>query len=273
VALGACLLNPICAGILLGVGIAAALLWLSTASRVQDRTQSNDGPCPTNDDPSDYLPFLDGDDILCNLRRYGGSYSPYGIATYEALRFYGHDVQVLTGRSFVTFGASGRYSPPDPVFPDGMTNPSGGIIYLNPPDAVYLSGTRADRMATLAEELYHAAQFFGVVGSAGCNTALLPGEFAAKTAKLGWILTSKIDVTKFAHTAELDFQGSLDSYIFALYSSLGDPYTTPLFRNAQTGQPATCFTGTPPLLPSSTGYNMLVDSCGIPLIVRQLVRV
>lgn len=207
------------------------------------------------------------------------------MANYESLRFSGHIVQVVTGASFVAPTVNGSYSPPDPVFPDGMMNPSGGIIYVNPPDFGYLPGTRADRLATLVEELYHAAQFFGVVGSAGCNTALLPGELSAKTAKLIWIQTSQIDRSKFLHTAELDFQDSLDSYISLLYGNLGDPYTTPLFRNASTGQPASCFTRTPPQLPQSTSYNAgytsfvsysnsPLDMCGIPVMLSQsLARV
>ncbi|MEM9954984.1 MAG: RHS repeat-associated core domain-containing protein [Chloroflexota bacterium] len=257
---------PAC-GILIGclgiVGALAALAALTTSQVDVNISTSTSitttaGECPTDYHPGTYFPFLNESDILCNLRKHGGGRNPFGTATYEMLRY--NNKAPVINPNFPMFDANARYAPPDPIWPDGQYYEPGGIIYVSPPSITVPRGTRADRLASLVEEIQHAAQFFGFDNGRGCNTRLIEGEIAAKGVKLLWMTLSNIEPASFTHTAEAEFQDSLGTYVRNLY---GGDESTPLFRNALGN--ATCVTELtsrdfPTSVAMSIGYNPF-DMC------------
>jgi hypothetical protein len=125
------------------------------------------------------------DDLLCWLDNLLGYEHSSLYRTLESQ--YGVDINFKPSPS--TSGVSFAY-----------TEGKSGIIY-SPHPADGEKGTRADRLASFVEEVWHAAQFHDMAGGVNCRSSLREGEEQAQTKKFVW----KSTVTLINYVPEAAF--------------------------------------------------------------------
>lgn len=180
--------------------------------------------CPTNRHPGSRHPFASAYDMRCNLNCYNGSI-PYvgylGLAWFHGVR-----MEMLAGNGVVPgvflYPGQNLRGLDDPLLL-GMNvgydsdivalsqrTSRGGTIGVRQTNANH---TRATRMATLVEEITHAANYHGFFGDCTQMSAR-DNERIAKTAKVAWIAISGIELMHFFNPETLfdDIAGAIGRY-------------------------------------------------------------
>jgi RHS repeat-associated protein len=182
--------------------------------------------------PDSSIAFDGPNDLLCNLKCYNGNLQ---VEAFGRVQARGVNL-VIPAQLKLTYGlfAPLGFNLMLITEQNAPVNNRGGIIFV--PQPMY-GFTRADRLATLVEEIRHAMQYHSLLAPRHpCpDVTVFEGEVDAKTYKVAWAARSGIPTNAFPNTPELT-KGPRAVTMDQYYDFYGDAiYSKKIFVDEVTG--------------------------------------